>query len=89
MAFFCKALCDLNDTNALNQLSGQIVDKFEQCININESLKRRYSDPTENDLPDAMDNYNDSIVPLHSALFLATRHIGVSSSKPSEVCRFK
>ena len=86
---FRKALCDLNDTEALNQLSGHIADKYEQCINLNESLKQRYCDPAENNLPDAMDNYNDDIGPLDSASFLTTGHISVSSSKSSEVRRIE
>ena len=66
---FRKALCDLNDTEALNQLSGHIADKYEQCRNLNESLKRRYCDPAENNLPDAIDNYNDDIGPLDSSYY--------------------
>ena len=31
---FRKALCNLNDTEALNQLSGHIADKYKQCINL-------------------------------------------------------
>ena len=86
---FRKALCDLNDTEALNQLSGHIADKYEQCINLNESLKRRYCDTSKNDAPDPMDNYNDDIEPLDSASFLTTGHISVSSSKSSEVRRIE
>ena len=86
---FRKALCDLNDTEALNQLSGHIADKYEQCINLNESLKRRYCDTTKIDAPDAMDNYNNDIGPLNSASFLTTGHISLSSSKSSEVRRIE
>ena len=86
---FRKDLCDLNDTEALNQLSGHIADKYEQCINLNESLKRRYCETTKNDAPDAMDNYDDDIGPLESASFLTTGHISISSSKSSEVRRIE
>ena len=56
---FCKALCDVNDKEVLNQLSGHVTDKYEQCLNLNESLKRCYCETVENDLPNATDSYND------------------------------
>ena len=33
-AKFRQAVCDLNDTDLLNQLSQQIVDKYETCMTL-------------------------------------------------------
>ena len=46
---FCKALCDFNNTEALNQLPELIADKYEQCLYLNQLRKRYDCDRAEND----------------------------------------
>ena len=84
-AKFRKAVCDLNDTDLLDQLSQQIVDKCETCMTLTETLKLRYGDSRKNDLFCEAGSDNDDLEPTDSVSCFTAGQISVSSSKSSEV----
>ena len=86
-ARFRKAVCDLNDTDLLNQLSQQIVDKYETCMTLTETLKLRYGDSSKNDLFYEAGSDNDDLGPTDSVSCFTAGQISVSSS--SEVRRIE
>ena len=79
---FRKNLCELDDIEPLKQLSVDLVDKFEQCLNLHKSLELRFCDQSD----DKNSDDGDGIEPCDSAS-LATNRASESSSSRSSMVR--
>ena len=88
-AKFRKVVCDLNDTDLLNQLSQQNVDKYETSMTLTETLKLRNGDSSKNDLSYEAGSDNDDLEPTDSVFCFTAGQINVSSRKSCEVRRIE
>ena len=79
---FRKNLCELDEIEPLKQLSVDLVDKFEQCLNLHKSLELQFCDQSE----DKNSDDGDGIEPSDSAS-LATNRTSESSSSRSSMVR--
>ena len=79
---FRKNLCKVDEIKPLKQLSVDLVDKFEQCLNLHKSLELQFCDQSE----DKNSDDGDGIEPCDSAS-LATKRANESSSSRSSMVR--
>ena len=79
---FQKNLCELDEIEPQKQLSVDLVDKFEQCLNLHKLLELQFCDQSE----DKNSDDGDGIEPCDSAS-LATNRASESSSSRSSVVR--
>ena len=79
---FQKNLCELDEIEPQKQLSVDLVDKFEQCLNLHKSLELQFCDQSE----DKNSDDGDGIEPCDSAS-LATNRASESSSSRSSMVR--
>ena len=79
---FRKNLCELDEIEPLKQLSVDLVDKFEQCLNLHKSLELQFCEQSE----DKNSDDGDGIEPCDSAS-LATNRASESSSSRSSMVR--
>ena len=77
-----KNLCELDEIKPLKQLSVDLVDKFEQCLNLHKLLELQFCDQSE----DKNSDDGNDIEPCDSAS-LATNRANESSSSRSSVVR--
>ena len=78
-----KNLCELDEIEPLKQLSVDLVDKFEQCLNLHKSLELQFCDQSE----DKNSDDGDGIKSCDSASLATNRASGSSSSRSSMVRR--
>ena len=80
---FCYSASELKDVE-LNQLSSEIADKFEKCVNLFETVKDKFCDKT-NPLNESENDCDDDMEPADSVSLIAASSTSVTSSKSSIV----
>ena len=84
---FRYSASELKDVE-LNQLSSEIADKFEKCVNLFETVKDKFCDKT-NPLIESENDCDDNMGPANSVSLIAASSTSVMSSKSSIVKQIK